>query len=66
MEAMEMISARSMEHRNLGLRAQAGRMRVLSDNIANADSTAPPAGGDPYRRKVPTFSPNLIARWTPG
>jgi flagellar basal-body rod protein FlgC len=38
-----------------GLRAQAGRMRVISENIANADSTAPTAGGDPYRRKVPTF-----------
>jgi len=38
-----------------GLRAQAGRMRVISENIANADSTAQRAGGDPYRRKVPTF-----------
>jgi flagellar basal-body rod protein FlgC len=38
-----------------GLRAQAGRMRVISENIANADSTAQSAGGDPYRRKVPTF-----------
>jgi flagellar basal-body rod protein FlgC len=38
-----------------GLRAQAGRMRVISENIANADSTAPKPGADPYRRKVPTF-----------
>jgi flagellar basal-body rod protein FlgC len=38
-----------------GLRAQAGRMRVISENIANADSTAPRPGGEPYRRKVPTF-----------
>jgi flagellar basal-body rod protein FlgC len=38
-----------------GLRAQAGRMRILSENIANAESTAPQAGGDPYRRKIPTF-----------
>jgi flagellar basal-body rod protein FlgC len=38
-----------------GLRAQAGRMRVISENIANADSTAPTSGADPYRRKVPTF-----------
>jgi flagellar basal-body rod protein FlgC len=37
------------------LRAQAGRMRVLSENIANADSTATRGGGDPYRRKIPTF-----------
>jgi flagellar basal-body rod protein FlgC len=39
-----------------GLRAQAGRMRVIAENIANAESTAPNAGGDPYRRKIPTFS----------
>jgi flagellar basal-body rod protein FlgC len=38
-----------------GLRAQAGRMRIISENIANADSTAPTAGGDPYRRKIVTF-----------
>jgi len=38
-----------------GLRAQAGRMRVLSENIANADSTAPRADADPFRRKIPTF-----------
>ena len=38
-----------------GLRAQAGRLRVISENIANADSTAPRAGSDPYRRKIPTF-----------
>ena len=42
-----------------GLRAQAGRMRVISENIANADSTAQKAGGDPYRRKVPTFASEL-------
>ena len=38
-----------------GLRAQAGRMRVISENIANADSTALTAGADPFRRKVATF-----------
>ncbi len=38
-----------------GLRAQAGRMRVIAENIANADSTAPNQGAEPYRRKVPTF-----------
>ena len=42
-----------------GMRAQSGRMRVISENIANADSTAQSAGGDPYRRKVPTFSSAL-------
>ena len=38
-----------------GLRAQAGRMRIISENIANADSTPTRPGGDPYRRKMPTF-----------
>ena len=38
-----------------GMRAQAGRMRVSAENIANANSTAATPGGDPYRRKIPTF-----------
>ena len=50
---------RSMGIATSGLRAQAGRMRVISENIANADSTAPTAGADPYRRKVPTFTSAL-------
>jgi len=50
---------RSMGIATSGLRAQAGRMRVISENIANADSTASTSGGDPYRRKVPTFSSAL-------
>jgi flagellar basal-body rod protein FlgC len=50
---------RSLSIATSGLRAQAGRMRVISENIANADSTAPTPGGDPYRRKVPTFSSEL-------
>ena len=51
--------ARSMGIATSGLRAQAGRMRVISENIANADSTASTGGGEPYRRKVPTFSSEL-------
>ncbi|MDB5615823.1 flagellar basal body rod protein FlgC [Tardiphaga sp.] len=51
--------ARSMGIATSGLRAQAGRMRVISENIANAESTAQGAGGDPYRRKVPTFTSEL-------
>ncbi|MBI3705693.1 MAG: flagellar basal body rod protein FlgC [Rhizobiales bacterium] len=42
-----------------GLRAQAGRMRIISENIANADSTPTSSGADPYRRKVPTFVSQL-------
>ncbi len=51
--------ARSMGIATSGLRAQAGRMRVISENIANAESTASTPGGDPYRSKVPTFSSEL-------
>lgn len=38
-----------------GMQAQSGRMRVIAENVANADSTATRPGADPYRRKVPTF-----------
>ena len=38
-----------------GLRSQAGRMRIISENIANADSTPSTPGAQPYRRKIPTF-----------
>jgi flagellar basal-body rod protein FlgC len=38
-----------------GLRAQSDRMKTISENIANANSTATTPGGDPYRRKVPTM-----------
>ncbi len=42
-----------------GLGVQSQRMRVISENIANADSTATEKGGDPYRRKVSTFTQEL-------
>ena len=42
-----------------GLRAQMGRMRIISENIANVDSVAQAPGGDPYRRKIPTFVAEL-------
>lgn len=38
-----------------GLRAQSGRMRVIAENIANANSTAQTANGDPYQRRITTF-----------
>ena len=37
-----------------GKRAQSTRMRIIAENIANANSTAQTPGGDPYRRKVAT------------
>jgi flagellar basal-body rod protein FlgC len=46
---------KSMQIAASGLRAQTGRMQVVAENVANADSTAQRPGGDPYRRKIPTF-----------
>ncbi|HEY0302016.1 MAG TPA: flagellar basal body rod protein FlgC [Rhizomicrobium sp.] len=37
-----------------GMRAQSDRMRVIAENIANANSTAATPGGDPYRRRIAT------------
>jgi flagellar basal-body rod protein FlgC len=42
-----------------GLKAQSGRMRIIAENIANADSAPPSAGAQPYRRKIPTFTSHL-------
>jgi flagellar basal-body rod protein FlgC len=38
-----------------GMKAQATRLRVISENLANADSTSEVPGGEPYRRKLVTF-----------
>ena len=37
-----------------GLQAQSDRMKVIAENIANANSTSQVPGGDPYRRKIAT------------
>jgi len=39
-----------------GMRAQSTRMRTIAENIANANSTAPNATDDPYRRKIATIN----------
>ena len=38
-----------------GMKAQSSRLRVTAENLANAQSTAQVAGGDPYRRKTIAF-----------
>lgn len=38
-----------------GLHAQTARMRVIAENIANADSAGKTPEEDPYRRRIPTF-----------
>jgi len=37
------------------LKAQATRLRAISENVANADSVSETAGGAPYRRKTVNF-----------
>lgn len=38
-----------------GMEAQSVRLRTIAENIANANSTATTAGGEPFRRKLVTF-----------
>jgi flagellar basal-body rod protein FlgC len=38
-----------------GMYAQSSRLKVISENVANANSTASEPGGDPYRRKTISF-----------
>lgn len=38
-----------------GMKAQAERLRIISENMANADSVGVRPGEDPYRRQVVTF-----------
>ncbi len=38
-----------------GMRAQSERLRVIAENVANADSVGAAPGDEPYRRKVITF-----------
>lgn len=45
----------SMKVAAAGLRAQSGRMRIIAENLANANSTARAPGQDPYQRRIPTF-----------
>ena len=42
------------------LRAQQARMRIIAENLANADSIAKTPGGDPYRRQIPVFRPQKL------
>lgn len=48
--------SKSMSVAASGMRAQTERMKIISENIANANSTSPTKGGDPYRRKIPTLT----------
>jgi flagellar basal-body rod protein FlgC len=42
-----------------GLETQSARLRIVAENIANAQSTGTSAGADPYARKTITFEREL-------
>lgn len=42
-----------------GMAAQSERLRVVSENLANAQSTGDTPGAEPYRRKTITFAAEL-------
>ena len=48
--------SKSMAVMASGMRAQSERMKIIAENIANANSTATTQGGDPYRRKIATVN----------
>jgi len=44
-----------------GMKVQGERLRVIAENLANADSVTEVPGGDPYRRKIISFR-NVLDR----
>jgi flagellar basal-body rod protein FlgC len=42
-----------------GMNAQSRRLRVVAENMANADSLPQAPGAEPYRRKIVTFKTEL-------
>ena len=51
--------ADSLQISAAGMKAQGTRIKVIAENVANADSTAQTPEGMPYRRKVVTFGSQL-------
>ena len=50
---------KTMRISTAGMQVQGARLRVISENIANADSLPQDANGKPYRRKLITFENSL-------
>lgn len=49
----------SLKIAGAGLEAQSARLRIISENIANSQSTATTPGGDPYVRQTVSFDNEL-------
>lgn len=56
---MDLLNA--MEIAAQGMRVQGVRMRVISQNLANAETTGSKPGEDPYQRQIVTFK-NVLER----
>lgn len=54
---MDLVKA--MELAAKGMKAQGVRMRVISENLANAETTAKKPGDLPYQRRIVTFKNEL-------
>lgn len=50
-----------MQIASAGMRAQGDRLRIIAENVANANSTSISPGGEPYRRREVLFK-NVLDR----
>ncbi len=50
-----------MQIASAGMRAQGDRLRIIAENVANANSTGLTAGSEPYRRREVLFK-NVLDR----
>lgn len=55
---MDPLSA-SLKVAGSGLTAQSERLRIVSENLANAQSTGQTPGSEPYRRKTISFAAEI-------
>ena len=58
---MDLVKA--MEAAAQGMKAQGTRMKVISENMANAETTGKTAADNPYQRQIVTFK-NILNRQT--
>jgi flagellar basal-body rod protein FlgC len=58
MAALDPLQA-SLRIAGSGMEVQSARLRVISENIANAQSTGTTPGADPYARKTITFDSEM-------
>ncbi len=51
--------SRALDISAAGMTAQTGRLRVIAENLANADTTGSTPGAAPYQRKTVSFTNRL-------